>query len=621
MLRHFIKLILIVCLAVLHTGCDIQKQWTWQQWLEEVSLQGGFTTAKVNALEDLDEFELIDLAAYAMDESLTYSMVEYTAEALVNHVLGLNELLSIKKDQVLTDKQAQNALAWLVDQLNDFGSETKTEIVYQSKPIAVTVIERNGNWIKVTEEVAIDDLVELDSHVFQVSEVENGWISLSEADYEAIKEMNLEGRVSFDPLDSQIVVQEEILELNQMPGAGLPAARLSKSFEIQGFTVRISASSDSIHVYASKKMPSVFPVFVQFDINEINCSFKWKTKEDQVEASALKVSYETSLTSGLRTTDYEDRVLDFSKTDSSNLIQSLKNAFVRKSDVLEESIELAQIQLPFPQIPVCMLKMKIMLHLYAGGKAEIAFESDHETGFELINGHLRRISSIEKQSHTSLRASAKATTKLQFGLSVAAKDCMDIAVETGIQAVAETKAMMEDGKHQSIDVPYELAEEASAQNDQLIVCADLDAYWILNLLLNSKNTVLGNMGISKQIELINSSNGSLFGKTIHLENFQRVEHCTRSFMKESDISIELNSDRIELKHYLLILEEGESELIEISALPEKLHQNELIYCSMDDKIASVNSKGKVKALKSGETIVIVSSKDGEYESQCSVFVR
>ena len=123
--------------------------------------------------------------------------------------------------------------------------------------------------------------------------------------------------------------------------------------------MRISTSSDSLHIYASKKMKSGQPVFVQFDINEIQCDFKWKSQKDQIEASALKVSYETSLTSGLRSADMEDRVLDFAKLDPHHLLETIQNSVVYKSDALAESIELCEIHLPFPQFPSVMLKMSV----------------------------------------------------------------------------------------------------------------------------------------------------------------------------------------------------------------------------------------------------------------------
>ncbi|MBR5004218.1 MAG: Ig-like domain-containing protein, partial [Erysipelotrichaceae bacterium] len=146
------------------------------------------------------------------------------------------------------------------------------------------------------------------------------------------------------------------------------------------------------------------------------------------------------------------------------------------------------------------------------------------------------------------------------------------------------------------------------------------AFWLLNLSLNSSQSVLGQFGLSYQTDLINQYNGSLFGETIHLENFQRVKQCTGTFTQD-EVEIKLNLDRIELKNYLMILDEGESQWIAVSAFPFGVEKRDILYTSSDTNVATVSSNGKVKAVESGNAIVTVSLKDGSYAAQCSVFVR
>ena len=570
------------------------------------------------ALQDLNEFDLIEFDLYELDERLNSDMVLYTASCLLDDVSVPQWM---KQKEYFNEKEANDALEWLIFEMNEIGSNHKNHVVYREIPLKVNVLSQKDDWIQVNEQVVVGQLILIDQNVFEVAELFDSWILVEEADEEDIKEMDLEGTISFDPLNSTIVVHEEIVEMASMPSMGNSTSQLSKSFEIQGFQVRISTSNDSLHIYASKKTKSDVPVFIQFDINEINCGFKWKKKEDEILASALKVNYETSLTSGFRTIDYEDRILDFSRIQKNQMISGLKEAFVKRSDCLEETIELCEIHLPFPDMPVCMLKMKVMLHIYASGKAEIAFESNHEIGFEKINDKFRWINDTEKESHVSLRASTKASGKLQFLLSVLSKDCMDVIAELGIQGVCETKLFQSNRLISLPEVSYEFAEEASKENDALKICADLDAYWLMNLHFNSNSTILGALGYQKTFQILDKSNASLFGKTVHLENFQIVEKCTRYEQSSNDLSINLNTDRIELKRYLFILEEGERELIEISGLPLGYDRKDLIYKSLDEQIASVSSSGRIQANMTGETIVQIVSKDGLYESQCSVFVK
>lgn len=618
MLHRFIKVFLALALMVV-SGCHKNQEegWTWEMWLKNLSIQAGFSTSESEAISDLMEFNVVDASTYALDSPLTVNMVIASSAKLTDKVSQLNEE-NWKEDHLLTASQAQQMLNRLVELMNDF-SEEKYEIVYETEPIEVNVIDRQGNQFLIEQKVNIGDLIEFDGKVYQVSEVTGQWIQVKEVSYDQVNSLDLQGSVSLDLSKAITIVKNEIIQINERTGAGLSAPALSQSFEVQGFQVRISTSSDSLHIYASKKMKSGQPVFVQFDINEIHCDFKWKSQKDQIEASALKVSYETSLTSGLRSADMEDRVLDFAKLDPHHLLETIQNSVVYKSDALAESIELCEIHLPFPQFPSVMLKMKVFLHLYASGRAEIGFESSQVAGFESINGKLRLIHDTQKEAYFSVRASAKASTKVQFILSAFMQDLMDAAVELGIQGIAVSKIQLNDQIFES-DVSYELLEEAVQNQDGLKVCADLDAFWLLNLSLNSSQSVLGQFGLSYQTDLINQYNGSLFGETIHLENFQRVKQCTGTFTQD-EVEIKLNLDRIELKNYLMILDEGESQWIAVSAFPFGVEKRDILYTSSDTNVATVSSNGKVKAVKSGNAIVTVALKDGSYAAQCSVFVR
>lgn len=618
MLHRFIKVLLALSLMVL-SGCHNNQEagWTWEMWLKNLSIQGGFSTSETKALSDLVSFDVVDVAAYAMDTPLSVKMVIESSESLTDKTNQLNEK-GWRYDHLLTASQAQQMLDHLIELMNDF-SEEKYEIVYQTDPIQVTVLEHQDNRYRIEQKVNVNDLVEIKGTVYQVAEVTEQWIQVEDVSYEHVDALDLQGSVSLGLSEATTIVKNEILQVNERCGAGLSAPALSQSFEVHGFQIRISTSSDSLHIYASKKMKSGQPVFVQFDLNEIQCDFKWKSTQNEVEASALKVSYETSLTSGLRSADMEDRVIDFAKLDLNHLLDTIQNSVVHKSDALMDSIELCEIHLPFPQLPSVMLKMKVFLHLYASGRAEIGFESNQVAGFETVNGKLRLIHDTQKEACFSVRASAKASTKVQFILSAFAQDLMDAAIELGVQGTAVSKIQVNDQVFES-DESYELMEEATKNRDDVKVCADLDAFWLLNLSLNSSKSVLGHLGLSYQTDLINQYNGSLFGETIHLENFQRVERCTGT-LKQEQIEMKLNLDRIELKHYLMILDEDESQLIEISALPYDTQKKDVIYSSSDTEVATVSSNGRVRAISSGNAIVTVSLKDGSYAAQCSVFVR
>lgn len=617
MLHRLAKLLLILFVL---SGCS-QKSWICENWISEFALKAGFSTNEMKAVKDYLEFGLVELSESVLKEKFNAETARLICEKTVSScsLPKLMEVLNvsmIKDKDVLSYQQGQDLMNWMIDELNSFDEGQIMNLVTKTEPVLVTVIDRNQDWILIDKSVQIHDVVNINDEFFEVIEISDSWIRIQACDYEDMKEIDVSGSMKLNLEDAQITLHNEIVKMSELK-AGLPAFRLSKSFDFHGFQIRFSTSSDALHIYASKKTESGIPLFVQFDINEIKCDFAWKSKDDLVDQARMKVSYETTLTSGFRTARYQDRMLDASKLNTNDLLHSLKQAFVPKKDVIEETLELAEIQLPFPQIPACTLKMKVLLHLHASGKAEIAFESDHVIGFETVNGRLRLIHDSQKESHVSMRASGKASTQLQFLLSVLNQDCMDVSSELGIAGALTTRLNLED-EIVDIDVPYEMAEEMLEES---VVCADFDAYWLLNLMFNSKKTLLGSFGLSKTFELLDESNASLFGKTVHLENFQPVNRCTRSLQRSDDLALDVSSDRIELKHYLVVLDEGKSASIVISSLPEGVLFSDVMFISMDETIASVSSKGLIQAHQSGETIIKVSSKDALYEVQCSVIVR
>ena len=258
MLHRFIKVFLALSLMVF-SGCHKNQEegWTWEMWLKNLSIQAGFSTSESEAISDLMEFNVVDASTYALDSPLTVNMVITSSVKLTDKVNQLNKE-KWKEDHLLTASQAQQMLDRLVEMMNDF-SEEKYEIVYETEPIVVNVIDRQDNRYLIEQKVNIDDLIELDGIVYEVIEVEGQWIQVEKVSYDQVDSLDLQGSVSLDLSEATTIVKNEIIQVNERTGAGLSAPYLSQSFEVQGFQVRISTSSDSLHIYASKKMKWAVP--------------------------------------------------------------------------------------------------------------------------------------------------------------------------------------------------------------------------------------------------------------------------------------------------------------------------------------------------------------------------
>lgn len=60
--------------------------------------------------------------------------------------------------------------------------------------------------------------------------------------------------------------------------------------------------------------------------------------------------------------------------------------------------------------------------------------------------------------------------------------------------------------------------------------------------------------------------------------------------------------------------------IEIASLPDDITENDLVYESSDETVATIDENGNIKALKEGTITIMVSSKDGKYKTTCTLTV-
>ena len=78
---------------------------------------------------------------------------------------------------------------------------------------------------------------------------------------------------------------------------------------------------------------------------------------------------------------------------------------------------------------------------------------------------------------------------------------------------------------------------------------------------------------------------------------------------------------VEVDKRSVVLEEGESEVITATVLPENATNKTFTWESTDASIATVDNSGKVTGVKAGETSVIVTTADGPCRVVCEVLVK
>ena len=90
--------------------------------------------------------------------------------------------------------------------------------------------------------------------------------------------------------------------------------------------------------------------------------------------------------------------------------------------------------------------------------------------------------------------------------------------------------------------------------------------------------------------------------------------------KDITLKAHWNATNIVLTSTSMTIKVGETGKIEIADLPEGLEEDNLVWTSSDEKIATVDEDGNVKGLKTGSVIITVKSSDRKYETTLTLTV-
>ena len=87
-----------------------------------------------------------------------------------------------------------------------------------------------------------------------------------------------------------------------------------------------------------------------------------------------------------------------------------------------------------------------------------------------------------------------------------------------------------------------------------------------------------------------------------------------------NVTVTIPVTSVSLNKKELVLQVGSTETLTASVFPENASNGEVTWKSSSTSIATVDNNGKVKAVKKGTTVIIVTTKDGGYTDTCSLTV-
>lgn len=393
------------------------------------------------------------------------------------------------------------------------------------------------------------------------------------------------------------------------------------------WTVSYQVSSNGIRAEVHQGSSEGGKAYASFRLNRVHPSFRWKMSKGSIQDGYFKVSYETAESIGIYKGNYKTLYGDFSRLNSREFLESMQNLFQKKADTADLTIPICTVKVPVPNAPMFQITMRLQLRMYTTGRAELSLVGQHVSGMEIRNSRIRPIHDCTRSAQALIRADTSVVGSTRFGFQLNRILLADIAAEAGARAKVKTIVHLfdENGTVNSAvsSIPADFADEMAEGNEKVRVCADMKAYWVMNLIFNSPQSIAGRLNLSKRLELMNENNAPLIPRlNRHFENWQAVERCTVTGRRYEDPAEHMpDPSRLRPAVYTMILDIGETRRIEYTAVPSGYREEDLNYSTQNADIASVNADGRVSAGKEGSTIITIATKDKKHQAKISILVR
>lgn len=401
---------------------------------------------------------------------------------------------------------------------------------------------------------------------------------------------------------------------------------LTKEFSFQGYKISLSVNGSSVIARAARTMPYGTEISAGVMMNHVHVNYAWNSKEHDLKNAYFKLDFDSDEDTTVENEKVKKLYSDFSKTASNDFLDTFKHIFLQNNDAEDAVLTLCRITVPLPNAPVLSLHLSLELHLSACGKAQLLLKQENGVGFETRNGMIRMIKENKGDAQASIKGSTKILASIRFGLQLLHGTLMDAGVNAGAEGIVKTTvhAFDEAGnmKDTVTSYPDDLLESAAEKNPDILVCTDINAHWLLNVLLNSDESLAGRFGLSKEIDICNGDNAPLIpGLNHHFENGQAVEKCTRNARKFLPSAEGISVARhICLKEYSFSVKANMIHQIEIESLPDGYTEDDLLYQSSNDETATVDSGGCVHGVSAGSAVITIRTKDDKHMIRTHVIV-
>lgn len=613
----FVGILLLVTCA----SCEARPSYLVKDYLNELSVVSGIGNSDDidDNIVSLYEWKILnDEDLDKLDDLLDYDFLSKTILRLLDEndndfdVLVYMGLIDnkTKKDKLVTEEIAKEIIKKAVDYINN----KEFDSIYDFK--------FKDNIKTEDDELLENDIIYRDNNYYIVSDIEDDNYDLKEADLEDVYDyFEIADTYEIDFEDAIVTPYgqaEDSVYIND--NYNLLSSK-NHVFNSEGFRISYTLNKAGIDIHISKEQEGL-NIYGDLSVNSVKPSFKWTYEENDLKNCYFKISMNTTEKIGVSTGKYANYHVKFKNLDKSSFQSTLKSMIEPAKDQLEATIPICEVKTPIPNIPTAFLNFDILIKLYVSGKTEIVLYNSNLMGFETKEGKVRFINEHSNDLDYIIQASSKAALGLNLSLEAATFRLCDVELDGGVRAEVKSTLHLYDDEgnleSKASDVSYGALQDVTKTNNNVFVCGDLSLHWLMDLVINTSKTKANKLGFSRTFSILND-NDQIFGNLHHIENGQFVKKCTRKKKTSLTVMTPVNSDKIVLESLSKVIKQNESYQIVINALPSGYTENDLLYTSEDESIATV-SNGLIKGIKPGSVKIRVFSKDDKYDAYVNILV-
>lgn len=403
------------------------------------------------------------------------------------------------------------------------------------------------------------------------------------------------------------------------------------SFDIDGYKVKFKTTSTSIDATITKKDDKGTTFTYEAGIKGVSIDYDYDVHFLGKDDAYFRMDWTTYNKVRLEHKKAKTLYGDLSNVEPQNFLNSFKSIWSPTVDDAEMVIPIAEVRVPVPSAPVVNARMTLDLTFQVDGKIELSLSNAHSVGYDNRGGQHMLINESSPSFESVIQANASAVAGLSAGLDIGTSKVADVRLEAGVGITAEASVHSYDRKNnhkvEKTSLPPDVTTEMAEGNGNVFVCTDISAYWIGNVILNSKDTWLGRLGMSYTKNL-GGKDHPIAGKShLHYENWEAVPKCTRGDRDQVGESLEqVETDSISIDRYALMGIPGQTRRIQVTSLPEGISSNGIEFVSSDPSVASVGPDGTIQMKKEGTAVITVRTKEKDakgrqYSVQCTVSVH